>query len=245
MGIKGWLAIGAGLIATVVIVVKRRKKEDETYDRIQHMIHNVDLEGTEEEPTEKIIDDIEKGFREMGLEEEADAYADAMSTFDNAGAFAEEQLKGVILENGENAKDWIDRNFEEMAKKVNQNADDAIRAGMQTLRKANEMLNDSEANRQKQKELEETVQKMKDDPEYAKKMAEKAEAEYKRKVKKAVEQKNWYKLEELFDGKYAGGPWHPSPASVFSEACSHGDISEEFLKMAADHYGKMWCYSGD
>ena len=129
--------------------------------------------------------------------------------------------------------------------RADQLADEAVKVAERTLQKANEMLGDSETNREQQKELEEKVQKMKEDPEYAKQMAEKAEADYKRKVKKAVEQKNWAKLEDLFDGKYAGGPWHPSPASVFSEACSHGDISEEILKMAEEHFGKLWCYSGD
>ena len=244
MGIKGWLTVGGVVLTGIAVWLGLKKKEDEHYEKIQKMIRDVDRKELEE-TTEKIIDDIEKSFRDMGLNDEADAYVDAMGALENTGTFAEERLKGVILENGENAKDWIDRNFEEMARKANQNADDVIKAGMQTLRKANELLNDSGANRQKEKELDEKVQKMKEDPEYAKQMAEKAEADYKRKVKKAVEQKNWSKLEDLFDGKYAGGPWHPSPASVFSEACSHGDISEEILKMAEEHFGKLWCYSGD
>ena len=74
---------------------------------------------------------------------------------------------------------------------------------------------------------------------------EKEEADFKRKVKKAVEQKNFSKLEDLFDSKYAGGPWHPAPSSVFGSACNDGLITDEFYHMAAEHFGKLWNYSGD
>lgn len=187
----------------------------------------------------------------MGLDKEADAYVDAMNVFNEENAYV----------------------------------DNVIKAGMQTLRKANEMLGDSEENRKKQKEIEDNIQKILNsktgivdnkelletakrrkedeqkmqeirekakDPEWIaeqerirKEAEEKAEADYKRKVKKAVEQKNWSRLEDLFDDKYAGGPWHPSPASVFSAACSHGDISEDIFEMAEAYFGKLWYYSGD
>ena len=222
MGIKGWLTVGGVVLAGIAVWLGLKKKEDEHYEKIQKMIRDVDRKEPEE-TTEKIIDDIEKTFRDMGIENEADY--DAISMV-NARTDKLESINQVF-----------DR--------ADQLADEAVKVAERTLQKANEMLGDSETNREQQKELEEKVQKMKEDPEYAKQMAEKAEADYKRKVKKAVEQKNWAKLEDLFDGKYAGGPWHPSPASVFSEACSHGDISEEILKMAEEHFGKLWCYSGD
>lgn len=222
MGIKGWLTVGGVVLTGIAVWLGLKKKEDEHYEKIQKMIRDVDRKEPEE-TTEKIIDDIEKTFRDMGIENEADY--DVISMV-NARTDKLESINQVL-----------DR--------ADQLADEAVKVAERTLQKANEMLGDSETNREQQKELEEKVQKMKEDPEYAKQMAEKAEADYKRKVKKAVEQKNWAKLEDLFDGKYAGGPWHPSPASVFSEACSHGDISEEILKMAEEHFGKLWCYSGD
>ena len=222
MGIKGWLTVGGVVLTGIAVWLGLKKKEDEHYEKIQKMIRDVDRKEPEE-TTEKIIDDIEKTFRDMGIENEADY--DVISMV-NARTDKLESINQVF-----------DR--------ADQLADEAVKVAERTLQKANEMLGDSETNREQQKELEEKVQKMKEDPEYAKQMAEKAEADYKRKVKKAVEQKNWAKLEDLFDGKYAGGPWHPSPASVFSEACSHGDISEEILKMAEEHFGKLWCYSGD
>ena len=106
-----------------------------------------------------------------------------------------------------------------------------------------------------QKECEEKLKELREkqnDPEWQaeqerlrKEMEEKKEATWKRKVKKAVEQKNYRALEELFDQKYAGGPWHPSPASVFGDACRDGVITNEFYHMAEEYFGKLWCYSGD
>ena len=222
MGIKGWLTVGGVVLTGIAVWLGLKKKEDEHYEKIQKMIRDVDRKEPEE-TTEKIIDDIEKTFRDMGIENEADY--DVIS----------------MVNTRTDKLESINQAFN----RADQLADEAVKVAERTLQKANEMLGDSETNREKQKELDEKIQKMKEDPEYAKQMAEKAEADYKRKVKKAVEQKNWAKLEDLFDGKYAGGPWHPSPASVFSEACSHGDISEEILKMAEEHFGKLWCYSGD
>lgn len=279
MGIKGWLTVGGALLTGIAVWLGLKKKEDEHYERIQKMIRDVDRKEpeTEEETAEKVIDDIERSFREMGLDDEADAYAAATAELGGIAVHAEETLKNVVLDNGETAKEWIDRNFEKMMKNADQNADDVLKAGQRLLHKANEMLNDSETNRQKQKEIEEKIKvidnseileaarlqkeneaKIKElkekqnDPEWIaeqerirKELEEKAEADYKRKVKKAVEQKNWSKLEDLFDSRYADGPWHPSPASVYSAACSHGDISEEIVKMAEEYYGKLWCYSGD
>lgn len=99
--------------------------------------------------------------------------------------------------------------------------------------------------------LNELKEKM-NDPEWVaeqerlkKEQEEKKEADWRRKVKKAVEQKNFSRLEDLFDEKYAGGPWHPSPASVFGDAVKDGVIDDVFYHMASEHFGKLWCYSGD
>lgn len=64
-------------------------------------------------------------------------------------------------------------------------------------------------------------------------------------VEKAKASKNYSKLEDLFDQKYAGGPWHPSPASVFSDAKQDGVIDDSIYKGAEKYFGRLWCYSGD
>ena len=64
-------------------------------------------------------------------------------------------------------------------------------------------------------------------------------------VAKAVKAKNYSKLENLFDMKYAGGPWHPSPCSVFADAKADGVIDDATIKGAEKYFGRLWCYSGD
>ena len=77
------------------------------------------------------------------------------------------------------------------------------------------------------------------------KQKEKAEEEWKQEVEKAVENKNFSKLEDLFDQKYAGGPWHPSPASVFMAARNDGYITDDLMEKARKYYDRLWNYSGD
>lgn len=60
---------------------------------------------TEEETTEKIIDDIEKSFRDMGLNDEADAYADAAEAIDSiveTVAYELNATKEELVKHGEN-----------------------------------------------------------------------------------------------------------------------------------------------
>ena len=64
-------------------------------------------------------------------------------------------------------------------------------------------------------------------------------------VEKAVKAKNYSKLEGLFDEKYAGGPWHPSPASVFTNARADGVIDDATMRGAEKYFGRLWNYSGD
>lgn len=64
-------------------------------------------------------------------------------------------------------------------------------------------------------------------------------------VKEAVKAKNYSKLEDLFDEKYAGGPWHPSPASVFANAKADGMIDDATMRGAEKYFGRLWNYSGD
>lgn len=64
-------------------------------------------------------------------------------------------------------------------------------------------------------------------------------------VEKAVKAKNYSKLESLFDEKYAGGPWHPSPCSVFANAKADGMIDDATMRGAEKYFGRLWNYSGD
>lgn len=256
MGIKGWLAIGGVVLTGIAVWLGVKKKEDEHYDKIQKLIRDVDRKEPEkEETTEKIIDDIEKSFREMGLDNEADAYVQASEAIMDMvakelgstkeemiqqGKTGLEKLKGMSVDELMKAQEEFDKTHPEL--KVNEGikiVDNSIELKLAQERKEEEA---------RQKELEE---KMKD-PEWVaeqerlrKEQEEKKEADWKRKVKKAVEQKNFSRLEDLFDEKYAGGPWHPSPASVFGDAVRDGVIDDVFYNMASEYFGKLWCYSGD
>lgn len=96
----------------------------------------------------------------------------------------------------------------------------------------------------KSNSTESVSQEMKEE-EWQKQQEEKAEKRWQDAVAKGIKDKNFHKLENLFDQKYAGGPWHPSPASVFGDAHHDGVITIELYKEAQDYFGKLWCYSGD
>ena len=64
-------------------------------------------------------------------------------------------------------------------------------------------------------------------------------------VEAAVKAKNYSKLEDLLDMKYAGGPWHPSPASVYASAKVDGMIDDATLNGARKYFGRLWNYRGD
>lgn len=68
---------------------------------------------------------------------------------------------------------------------------------------------------------------------------------WKEEVQKAVEQKNWYKMENLFHQKYFPYPADTSAASLFGDALSDGVITEELYEEAEKHYGRLWNYVGD
>ena len=230
MGIKSWLIVGIGTLVAVGAIWVKKKRDAEEFERVQKIIDEVDKTVSPEHDDTKELaemnEDIEVAFRDMGLDKEADAFVDATKAIDainseikkEIGCDPEKACEAIIMENGETAKEWIDRCFS----KAKEDDEEKLKA----LHEEKEQ--DPEAWAKSQEE-----QKKKD------------EESWRRKVKKAVEQKNWRRLEDLFDEKYAGGPWHPSPASVFSAACSDGVISTEILKMAEDHFGKLWCYSGD
>lgn len=74
---------------------------------------------------------------------------------------------------------------------------------------------------------------------------EKAEKNWQEKAEKAIQNKDFYEMERLFDQKYAGGPWHPSPASVFENARNDKIITDELYDEAMQYFGKLWNYSGD
>lgn len=200
MGIKGWLAIGAGVVVTIAVALGIRREEDQHDERIKKMINDVDL-SPEEEPkpiaVKELIDDAKESAKQQ-KDCEADADSAAIKVVDNS----------EILEAAKQRKENEEK-LQELRDKAN---DPEWQAEQERLRQEDE---------------------------------QKKEALWKRKVKKAVEQKNFSALEDLFDQKYAGGPWHPSPASVFGEAHKNGDIPDGFLELASEHFGKLWFYSGD
>ena len=133
----------------------------------------------------------------------------------------------------------IEENHQDVEKSAPKVIDNSVELKLAQERKEEE---------QRKKELEE---KMKD-PEWLaeqhrleQEQKEKAEAEWRRKVKKAVEQRNWSRLEDLFDEKYSPYPYHPAPSSVFGQARAEGVISDEIYDMAEEHFGRLWNYSGD
>lgn len=86
MGIKGWLTIGAGLVISAVYVIRRLQEENRREAKVARIIREVDCKGEkEEEPNaiDEMTDEIEQAFRDMGLDEKADAYAGAMDCLKN------------------------------------------------------------------------------------------------------------------------------------------------------------------
>lgn len=120
------------------------------------------------------------------------------------------------------------------------------------VEKAHHEMNDTEEELEESKKakrikkqcddiLEETKQAFKKDfPE-----AERKEKDWLQRVNKAVEDKNYFKLEDILNEKYNPYPYHPAPYGPYGQALSEGVITEEFYKEAEKHYGKMWTYSGD
>ena len=80
MGIKGWLTVGAGLVISAVYVIRRLQEENRREAKVARIIREVDCKGEkEEEPNaiDEITDEVEQAFRDMGLDEQADAYVEA------------------------------------------------------------------------------------------------------------------------------------------------------------------------
>ena len=125
MGFKGWLTVGAGLVACVVLAIRRLQEESRSEAKVNRIIREVDCGETEEEPkaVDQMSDEIEKAFREMGLDEEAEAYIGAAEALNGAvrkdieettGKTVEQILDETVMDNGETAGAWIDRNFEKV-----------------------------------------------------------------------------------------------------------------------------------
>lgn len=229
MGIKGWLTVGGALLTGIAVWLGLKKKEDEHYEKIQKMIRDVDRKKTEVnkvKTVEEMTDDVDRAICGMDI--------DGDDTEPRARTFEE-----------------IEKTYQNM-----RNAKQAILDRQKSIPKPNIIDNRSilEA-AEERKKFEDAMNELREkqnDPEWQaeqerlrKEAEEKKEATWKRKVKKAIEQKNFNTLEDLFDEKYAGGPWHPSPASVFGDAVHDGVISEEIYHMAAEHFGRLWDYSGD
>lgn len=225
MGIKMVFGIGSLIVAGIAAFFRNRQKEDERNEKIQIMIHDVDMKKKEEEQpktVEELANDIDRALSGMDVdgddaEPKARTFEEIEKTYQDMRsvkqAILDRQKPHVIdnasvLEAAQEQKDFEDK-MNELHEKQN---DPEWQAEQERLRK------EAEA---------------------------KKEAAWKRKVKKAIEQKNYRTLEDLFDAKYAGGPWHPSPASVFGDACRDGVITDDFYHMAAEYFGKLWNYSGD
>lgn len=125
MGFKGWLTVGAGLVACVVLAIRRLQEESRSEAKVNRIIREVDCGETEEEPkaVDQMSDEIEKAFREMGLDEEAEAYIGAAEALNGAvrkdieettGKTVEQILGETVMDNGETAGAWIDRNFDKV-----------------------------------------------------------------------------------------------------------------------------------
>ena len=219
MGIKGWVAIGGAVLTGIAVWLGLKKKEDEHYEKIQKMIRDVDRK----EPTvEEMTDEVDQAIYGMNIDDDdadvkARTFEEIEQTYQNM-----RNTKQAILD--KQKKPFIDNGEILEAARLQKECEEK-------LRELREKQNDPEWQAEQER--------------LRKEMEEKEEATWKRKVKKAVEQKNYIALEELFDQKYAGGPWHPSPASVFGDACRDGVITDEFYHMAEEHFGKLWCYSGD
>lgn len=229
MGIKGWLTVGGVILTGIAVWLGLKKKEDEHYEKIQMMIRDVDRKKPEEDKVktvEEMTDDINQAIEGMDI--------DGDDTETKARTFEE-----------------IEKAYQDM-----RDAKQAILDRQKSIPKPNVVDNSSVLEAaEERKKFEDTMKELhekQNDPEWQaeqerlrKEAEEKKEAAWKRKVKKAIEQKNFRTLEDLFDQKYAGGPWHPSPASVFGDACRDGVITDEFYHMASEYFGKLWCYSGD
>ena len=123
-----------------------------------------------------------------------------------------------------------------------------IEADYQNMRNVKQAILDRVCKKQeKLEELTEEDEKelQKKQEEWQKQKQAKEEENWKNAVQKAIEQKDFHKLENLFDRKYAGGPWHPSPASVFGDARQDNVITDELYHEASEYFGRLWCYSGD
>ena len=216
MGIKGWLAIGGAVLSGAAVWLGLKKKEDEHYEKIQKMICDVDQKESEEKTeTEEEPKTVEE------LKNDVNEAISGMDIDEDDAKVTEKQEKLV-----KEAEEKLLRQ-EQMLKEAN----DRLQETAEKLFALERDVKDINWIKEQEKQLEEAK--------------EKEEADFKRKVKKAVEQKNFSRLEDLFDSKYAGGPWHPSPESVFRDAKHDGLITDEFYKMAEEHFGKLWCYSGD
>ena len=164
-----------------------------------------------------------------------------------------EEVKTVeeLSSDVDSAISGMDIDGDEVAEDLN--VEEVIKQGHSALKKAHEMLDDSETNRKKAEELVKKIEKLKNDPEYLEAETKKREAEREERfkttwitdVEAAVKAKNYSKLEDLFDEKYAGGPWHPSPCSVFANAKADGMIDDATMRGAEKYFGRLWNYSGD
>ena len=118
MGFKGWLTVGAGLVACVVLAIRRLQEESRSEAKVNRIIREVDCGETEEEPkaVDQMSDEIEKAFREMGLDEEAEAYIGAAEALNGAVRKDIEETEEELPKFSEEAVKKIEERYEELCK---------------------------------------------------------------------------------------------------------------------------------
>lgn len=246
MGIIMGTVIGVGTLAVGGIVTWLKKKEDLRQEKLERIIREVDNNKVEEPAAatlEEMTADVDQAICDLGIEDESEENSEMEN-------ISETETVEMTFKEGEIAK--IVENFWAEVTDPNSlfNKCTDIRAeiakldGISPDSKAFEedarkfgaeyaLLSDEEREKllkKLEKELEKTKEKWKN---------------WREEVQKAVEQKNWYKMEALFDKRYNPYPIQASSSSLYGAAHSDGLITDELYSEAATHYGKLWNYVGD
>ena len=71
MGIKGWLAVGAGLLISAVCLIRKLQEEDRREKKLDRIIRAVDC-GEPEEPktVEEMTEEVDQAISDLDIEEE-------------------------------------------------------------------------------------------------------------------------------------------------------------------------------
>ena len=217
MGIKAKVIVGVatGVIGGLATWLGFRKKRGQQLEKVNEMISEVDLKEPEKEEV-KTVDEMSNDVDDAIRGMDID---EVTETVDKINAEIVKEMGGVKPEDV--LKDIDVGNGQNAQEWI----DGALSGKNDKKLTADEVF-------EAQKKWEE-------------KREERFKTTWVTDVEEAVKAKNYSKLENLFDEKYAGGPWHPSPASVFGEAKSEGVINDSIYKGAEKYFGQLWNYSGD